>query len=63
MGLTGDKDGLGRVDAVDGCEASLVDGEAGSSSGVDEEQRFFQRDVAEGVDEGHFDFAARDLYF
>jgi hypothetical protein len=51
---------LWRIYFVDGREASLVDGEAGSSAGINVEQRLFEWDVAEGADEGHFDFVSGD---
>ena len=54
---------LRRVYVVRGSKAGLVEREAGSSAGIDVEQRLLQRHIAEGFDEGHFDFAPCDCDF
>ena len=51
---------LGRIYTVHRGETPLIYGKAGSSARINEEQRLFQRYIAESVDERHFDFVAGD---
>src|SRR5208337_2326041 len=58
--LAGYEDRLRRIYAVGCREAGPVEREAGSSPRIDEQQRLFERYVAERLDEWHFDFATRN---
>ena len=52
--------GCGGSDVIRRCEACLVQGKAGSSARIDEEQGLFERHIAERLDERHLEFAPRD---
>lgn len=63
MVLARDENRLRRIDVVCRGEIRLVQGKAGSSSGIDVEQWLFERHVAESFDERHFDFFSGNRNF
>src|SRR5271157_1606780 len=58
--LAGNEHGLRRIDVVRRREACLIERKAGLSARIDEQQRLFERHIAERVDERHLDFASGD---
>ena len=61
--LTSDKNWLRRLHPISSGKGSLIYCKAGTSAGVDVQQRLLERDVTEGLHEGHFDLAAANGHF
>src|ERR1700677_1358453 len=58
--LARDENWLRGPDVVNRSETALIECEAGASTGIDIEQRLFERDIAESFDEWHFKFPPSD---
>src|SRR5271157_1442235 len=60
MALAGNEYWLRRIDLIHCRKTGLVERKARSSARIDEQQRLFERDIAERLYERHFNFVSRN---